>query len=90
MKIFCPHYLISVQEGAFLYKNNVNPYSGDLYHENPLILYASNFLIQNAGKFIPYLFVACDLFCAFLLYRMAKELIPQMVSIWRDCAMFQD
>lgn len=73
-------YLFSVQEGAFLYKNNVNPYSGDLYHENPLILYASNFLIQNAGAYIPYIFVACDLFCAFLLYRMAKELIPQMVS----------
>lgn len=45
--------LISVQEGAFLYKNNVNPYSGDLDHENPLI--------QSAGQFIPYLFVACDL-----------------------------
>lgn len=83
-------HLISVQEGAFLYKNNVNPYSGDLYHENPLILYASNFLIQSAGKFIPYLFVACDLFCAFLLYRMAKELIPQMVSINGTFATFLD
>lgn len=65
-----------------MYKNNINPYSGDLYHENPLILYASNFLIQNVGSFVPYLFVACDLFCAFLLFRMAKGLIAQMVSLF--------
>ncbi|XP_055296370.1 phosphatidylinositol glycan anchor biosynthesis class U protein [Sitodiplosis mosellana] len=67
-----------IQEGAFLYENNINPYSGDLYHENPLILYASNFLIRNASPFIPYLFVGCDLLCAFLLFRMAKVLIAQM------------
>lgn len=71
---------ILVQEGAFLYENNINPYSGDLYHENPLILYASNFLIRNAAPIIPYLFVGCDLLCAFLLFRMAKDLIAQMVS----------
>lgn len=70
----------SVQEGAFLYANNINPYTGDLYHENPLILYASNFLIRTASPFIPYLFVGCDLLCAFLLFRMAKDLIAQMVS----------
>lgn len=62
-----------------MYENNVNPYSGDLYHENPLILYASNFLIRKAAPFIPYLFVACDLLCAFLLFRMAKDLTAQMV-----------
>lgn len=83
-------WFISVQEGAFLYDNNVNPYSGDLYHENPLILYASNFLIRNAGPFIPYLFVGCDLLCAFLLFRMAKELIAQMVCILNYFSNIQD
>lgn len=73
---------VAVKEGAFLFENNINPYSGDLYHENPLILYASNFLIRNASPFIPYLFVACDLLCAFLLFRMAKHFIAQMVSFW--------
>lgn len=71
---------IAVQEGAFLYDIGVNPYSGDLYHENPIILYASNFLIHTIGTFLPYLFVGCDLLCAFTLYQMAKALIAEMVN----------
>lgn len=73
--------MIAVQEGAFLYEHNINPYSGDLYHENPLILFASNFLIRNAGPLIPYLFVACDLLCAFLLFKMAKYFTAEMVGV---------
>lgn len=70
----------SVKEGAFLYEHGINPYSGDLYHENPLILFISNFLIRNTSPFIPYLFVGGDLLCAFLLHRMSKNLIAQLVS----------
>lgn len=65
-----------------MYENNVNPYLGDLYHENPLILYASNLLIRYASPIVPYLFVGCDLLCAFLLYRMAKDFIAQQVRFF--------
>lgn len=70
-----------VQEGAFLYEKGINPYSGDLYHENPLILYFSNFLLRNVNSFIPYIFIGCDLLCAYLLMRMSQIFIAQTVSI---------
>lgn len=63
-----------------MYGNGFDPYAGDLYHENPLILYVSHFLINNAAALIPSFFIIADLVCASLLYKMAKTFTTKMVS----------
>lgn len=70
-----------VQEGAFLFDNNINPYSGDMYHENPLVLVASGFLMKHCATLIPVLFVLVDLLTAGLLYHMSKKFIKDLVGI---------
>lgn len=77
--IFELFFSVAVQEGAYLYENGIDPYAGDMYHENPLVLYSSHLLIKHAAPFIPGLFILCDLLCAFLLYRMSKTFIAKMV-----------
>lgn len=69
----------TVKEGAFLYDNGIDPYAGDIYHESPLFLYLSSFLLRNFNSYIPYFFVGCDLLSAFLLYRMARTFVAQAV-----------
>lgn len=71
----------TVQEGAYLYHAGINPYSGDMYHENPLILVASSFLIKHFSSFIPFLFILMDLTTATLLYQMAKRFVKEMVIL---------
>lgn len=63
-----------------MYNANINPYTGDMYHENPLILVATNFLINKAPLAIPYLIIALDLATGWLLYKMAQRFIREMVS----------
>lgn len=70
-----------VREGAHLYKAGIDPYAGDLYHENPLILITSNFLINYLEPFIPYVFILCDLVCGALLFQMAKNFSRKMVNV---------
>lgn len=73
-------YRFSVKEGAFLYDNGIDPYAGDVYHESPIVLYFTSFLLRNAKTLIPYIFIGCDLLCAYLLYRMARIFIALNVS----------
>ncbi|XP_053675725.1 phosphatidylinositol glycan anchor biosynthesis class U protein [Anopheles nili] len=67
-----------VEEGAYLYKNGVNPYDGDMYHENPLILHASRWLLENAPNAIPSLFILLDVLCGVLLLLAARVFIREM------------
>lgn len=69
----------TVQEGAYLYNNGINPYIGDMYHENPFILIVSSQLINYLPGFIPIIFVGLDLMVGILLFFMAKNFIKQMV-----------
>lgn len=64
---------VAVQEGAFLYRSGINPYQGDMYHENPQLLVATNWLIVYCPRAIPALFVLLDIATAALLYSMAKR-----------------
>lgn len=72
---------VPVREGAFMYNANINPYTGDMYHENPLILVATNFLINKMPLAIPYLIISLDLAAGWLLYKMAQRFIREMVSL---------
>lgn len=76
--IFCAD--TPVQEGAFLYRSGINPYQGDMYHENPLVLVATNFLIVHCADLVPALFVLLDMLTGVLLYSMAKRFTREMVS----------
>lgn len=68
-----------VKEGAFLYASGINPYDGDMYHENPIILVVSNALIRHWPSLIPFVFIAIDLLTAALLHQMSKRYITAMV-----------
>lgn len=69
-----------VQEGAHLYENSVDPYEGDVYHENPLTLIASSYLIKNFNQYIPILFIILDLAASLLIYGTAKNVVKKHVS----------
>lgn len=73
-----------VEEGAFLYKNGVDPYEGDVYHENPLVLIGAHFLIEHFFHLIPLLFVVVDLLTGLLLYFMAKVTFQDLVREFFD------
>lgn len=60
-----------VLEGVHLYTVDVDPYSGDLFHESPLVLIVVRFLIQFLGPFIDVVFVSIDILVAHLLYSTA-------------------
>lgn len=68
-----------VEEGAFLYGSGVDPYVGDVYHENPLVLVGTHFLIEHLSQFIPMLFVLLDLLTGVLLYFMSKRTFMELV-----------
>lgn len=71
---------ISVEEGAFLNAQGVDPYSGDLYHNSPLVLWLTSFLIHNIPKWIPLLFVTLDLLAGLFLYCTAKSVMKMLLN----------
>lgn len=51
-----------------------------MYHENPLILVTTNFLIKHCSAVIPFLFVVIDLLAAGFIYGMAKIVARELLS----------
>ncbi len=51
----------------------MDPYDGDIYHENPLILFVTNYIINNFNDFIPLLFILVDLLTSILIYCSTKN-----------------
>lgn len=51
-----------------------------MYHENPLVLVATNFLLTHGAALVPAVFVLMDLLTGVLLYSMAKRFTREMVS----------
>lgn len=73
-------FLFPVKEGCFLYNNGINPYTGDNYHENPLILVATNFLINSFEYLIPLIFILLDLLGSLMLHQAATKFVQEMVN----------
>lgn len=71
-------------EGITLLNDNVNPYSGDIFHESPLILHFFRCLLFNENEFlrlsVPFIFIICDVISALFLYYMAKSYMMQMIQ----------
>ncbi|XP_033755506.1 phosphatidylinositol glycan anchor biosynthesis class U protein-like [Pecten maximus] len=59
-------------EGLSLKQSFISPYSGDLFHETPLILRLLGFMSKFSQNSINLMFVAFDLVCAILLLKITK------------------
>ncbi|XP_034101536.1 phosphatidylinositol glycan anchor biosynthesis class U protein [Drosophila albomicans] len=69
-----------MQEGVFLLHQGIDPYSGDLVHETPLVLKAISSLFLNYAAFLPLLYILCDLCTATLLYSMSRSFVAQKLQ----------
>lgn len=69
-----------VQEGIYLYKNQIDPYKGDMVHETPLVLIALAWVNSIAPQFVPWIYILTDLATAYILYKMSIEFVNQMFS----------
>jgi phosphatidylinositol glycan class U len=85
MKSFIYHstddlFSILVKEGAYLYDNGIDPYHGDVFHENPFLLIGANFLLNNFGQFISLILIALDLLTAVFIFYGSKAISRKNVS----------
>lgn len=73
-------YYFLVIEGVSLYNEKINPYDGDLFHETPLALVFFSHLTSILSDFyVSLVFIACDLFTAFVLYHTSKMYTKNLV-----------
>lgn len=68
-------------EGVSLYKDGINPYSGDMFHETPVGLAFYTQLINYMSPFLPAVFIVLDLITCQLLYLTAVEYMKHLVRI---------
>ncbi|XP_060075224.1 phosphatidylinositol glycan anchor biosynthesis class U protein-like [Ylistrum balloti] len=59
-------------EGLSLKQSFISPYSGDLFHETPLMLRLLGFMSKFSQNNINLMFVAFDLVCAILLLKITR------------------
>lgn len=70
-----------VTEGLYLHRMRLSPYDGDIFHEPPLSLMVYDYITKTIEeRWIPLLFVACDLVTALLLAHGAKKCVLYMVK----------
>lgn len=69
-----------LQEGIYLYKNEIDPYQGDMVHETPLLLATLVWVFTLIPQLIPWIYLLVDLATAFILYKMSQESIQQMLE----------
>ncbi|XP_015924448.1 phosphatidylinositol glycan anchor biosynthesis class U protein [Parasteatoda tepidariorum] len=65
-------------EGVHLWKQGVDPYDSDIFHESPLGLVAYNYLLTHYQEWIPVIFAACDVITAVLLSLTAKIYLKKL------------
>lgn len=63
-----------------MYKNGMNPYDGDIFHQSPLFLFFNNFLIQNLEQYLWVFFILVDLVTVIVLRKAAVEFIAKQVQ----------
>ncbi|XP_071785592.1 phosphatidylinositol glycan anchor biosynthesis class U protein-like [Asterias amurensis] len=69
----------SVIEGITLLQNGVSPYSGDVFHETPLVLYFFHQVLSAASWLVPVVFVSLDLVTAWILYKSAGNCLKYLL-----------
>ncbi|XP_072013525.1 phosphatidylinositol glycan anchor biosynthesis class U protein-like [Amphiura filiformis] len=61
----------SVTEGVTLLQNGVTPYSGDVFHESPLVLYFFHHVHSLSTRLVPFVFLFLDLLTGYILHSAA-------------------
>ncbi|XP_053695438.1 phosphatidylinositol glycan anchor biosynthesis class U protein [Sabethes cyaneus] len=65
-------------EGAYLHSNGIDPYEGDLYHQNPFILVSVWYLLQNAANFVSLVFIQLEVGTMLMLKTAATVFIAEL------------
>lgn len=65
----------------YLYNNGIDPYSGDIFHENPFVLKAACILLNNFADFSWLIFIVIDLLTAIFIYFGTKSISRKNVSL---------
>jgi hypothetical protein len=68
-----------------MYKSKINPYDGDVYHENPIVLYFTSLIISNSSQIIQILYITLDVVTGILLFLAATKFIKDMVKMKFNC-----
>lgn len=58
----------------------MDPYSGDLYHNSPIVLWLTSALITHIPRWIPFLFIVIDLLAGCFLYTTAKKITQLLLQ----------
>lgn len=75
---------VSAIEGAYLYANGTNPYDGDLYHQNPLVLASVWYLFQQAANIISMTFIQLEVGTILMLKVAAAVFIKELYNKQRE------
>lgn len=70
-----------MKEGAHLYELGVDPYQGDIYHENPFVLIGSSFLLNNFNDFMSLILIFLDLLTAVFIFYGTMGITKKNVTI---------
>lgn len=69
-----------ILEGAYLYKNGIDPFSGDMVHESPMVLLIAAWIINNFSYVVPFAYIFMDLVTGYLLLIMAKCYLKEKIQ----------
>ncbi|XP_077982983.1 GPI-anchor transamidase component PIGU-like [Glandiceps talaboti] len=69
-----------VVEGLALFESGISPYSGDVFHETPLILLIFHYIKSISSAWIPMIFVLLDLYIAWLLRNIVNSASRLMID----------
>lgn len=70
-----------VTEGVYLYGIDIDPYSGDLFHESPIGLVIFTLMQKTLSRFTLYiLFILTDLSTAWILAATAKFYVTELIA----------
>ncbi|XP_002132259.2 phosphatidylinositol glycan anchor biosynthesis class U protein [Drosophila pseudoobscura] len=69
-----------MKEGIYLLDQGIDPYSGDLVHETPLVLKALSGLFLNFPQWLPLIYIMLDLLTGALLYNLSVRFVKQKLQ----------
>lgn len=60
--------------------NGIDPYIGDIFHENPFVLKFASYLLNNFTEFISLFFIIVDLLTAVFIFYGTNGISKKNVS----------
>lgn len=69
-----------MKEGVFLHNNGIDPYIGDIFHENPFVLKTASLLLNNFAEFTSLIFIIVDILTAVFIFYATRGISKKNVS----------